>query len=121
MSSFRTPQVIVRRGPGAWVEGRWIDGADDPAPLTILASIQPAKLIDYDAMRPLREGRRIEAMVRIYTDSVLNVAGANDSNGDRLRWPYAPRPGEYLVIDVSPWQSNVISHFRYLAALEVEP
>jgi hypothetical protein len=121
MSSFRTPQTIVRRLPGGYVDGRWVDGADDPNPVTILASVQPARQVDYDQMMPMREGRRIEALVRIYTDAVLKVAGADNSNGDRLVWPYAPRPGEYLVIDVSPWQSHVIPHYRYLAALEVEP
>ncbi len=121
MSSFRKPQTIIRRLPGAYVDGRWVEGADDPNPLTILASVQPAQTADYDKMAPLREGRRIEALVRIYTSDLLNVAGADDRNGDRLSWPYAPRPGEYLVIDVSPWQSGVISHYRYLAALEVEP
>lgn len=120
-SSFRSPQTLIRRGPGAWVAGRWVEGVDDPTPLILLASVQPARQIDYDQMAALHEGRRIEAMVRIYTDAVLNVAGADDSNGDRLVWPYAPRPGEYLVIDVSPWQSRVISHYRYWAALEVEP
>lgn len=120
MSSFRRPVQMIRRGAGQWVAGRWIDGADGP-PHTIMASVQPAALSDYDTMQALPEGRRVEAMVRVYTDAVLAVAGAADTNGDRIVWPHGPRPGNYLVRAVSPWQSGVISHYRYLAVLEVEP
>lgn len=120
MSSFRRPVQVIRRGAGQWVAGRWIDGADGP-PHTIMASVQPATLSDYDTLQALPEGRRVEAMVRVYTDAVLAVAGATDTNGDRIVWPHGPRPGNYLVRAVSPWQSGVISHYRYLAVLEVEP
>ena len=120
MSSFRRPVEVIRRGAGQWVAGRWIDGADGP-PHTIMASVQPATLSDYDTLQALPEGRRVEAMVRVYTDAVLAVAGAADTNGDRIVWPHGPRPGNYLVRAASPWQSGVISHYRYLAVLEVEP
>ena len=120
MSSFRKPTQIRRRAAGQWVEGRWVDGADEGIE-TILASVQPMRLVDFDHLQALMEGRRIEAAVRIYTTEVLNVAGANDRNGDRLIWPFAPRPCEYLVVAVSPWQSGVISHYRYHAVLETEP
>ncbi|MCA7086052.1 hypothetical protein K7G19_20900 [Cupriavidus sp. DB3] len=87
-----------------------------------MASVQPATLSeDYDTLQALPEGRRVEAMIRVYTDAVLAVAGAADTNGDRIVWPHGPRPGNYLVRAVSPWQSGVISHYRYLAVLEVEP
>lgn len=121
MSSFRRPVQVIRRGAGQWVAGRWIEGADGPLD-TIMASVQPATLSeDYDTLQALPEGRRVEAMVRVYTDAVLAVAGAADTNGDRIVWPHGPRPGNYLVRAVSPWQSGVISHYRYLAVLEVEP
>lgn len=120
MSSFRRPVQVIRRGEGQWVDGRWVAGGDE-APITIMASVQPATLSDYDTLQALPEGRRVEAMVRIYTDAVLNVAGADGTNGDRVVWPHGPRPGKYLVRAVSPWQSGVISHYRYLAVLEVEP
>lgn len=120
MSSFRRPVTVKRRAAGQWVAGRWVDGGDAPAQ-TIMASVQPATLSDYDTLQALPEGRRIEAMVRVYTDAVLDVAGADDSNGDRIAWPHGPRPGDYLVRGVSAWQSGVIPHYRYLAVLEVEP
>lgn len=120
MSSFRKPTQIRRRAAGRWVKGRWVDGADEGI-VTIQASVQPLRLVDYDQLQALMEGRRVEAAVRIYTAEALNVAGSNDRNGDRLIWPFAPRPGEYLVVSVSPWQAGVISHYRYHAVLEIEP
>ena len=57
------------------------------------------------------EGKRIERAVRIYTDALLNVDGA-DNNGDVLVW----QGRHYRVIAVAPYRSNVISHYRYLAA-----
>lgn len=120
MSSFRRPVQVIRRAAGQWVGGRWVEGPDGPAD-TIMASVQPATLSDDDTLQALPEGRRVEAMVRVYTDAVLTVAGADNTNGDRVVWPHGPRPGHYLVRAVSPWQSGVISHYRYLAVLEVEP
>jgi len=116
---FRTRQTIRPRAAGAYVGGRWVDG---PAaePVTILASVQPASAGDYDRMQTMAEGRRIRAMVRIYTAAQLNVAGQDWRNGDRLVWERAPHPGEYLVVAVSAWQSGVIPHYRYLAVLQGE-
>lgn len=119
MSSFRKPVLVRRRAEGRWHAGRWLDGAEDE-PVTILASVQPAPRADYDRIQALAEGRRIDAMVRVYTDAVLNVAAADDRNGDRIVWPAGPRPGDYLVVAITPCQSGVIPHYRYLAALEVE-
>ncbi len=113
---FRRPQAIRRRAPGQYERGRWVDGAA-LADITIAASVQPAKAGDYDMLQANPEGRRVRAAVRIYTDAVLNVAGQDWTNGDRLVWDAGPLAGEYLLVGVSPWQSGVISHYRYLAVL----
>ena len=111
MSGFRKQQTIIPRAPGQYVKGEWVDGADG-TPITIRASVQPASSGDYDQMQAEQPGRRVERMVRIYTDARLAVAGEGSTNGDFLSWM-----GErYLVVAVSPWQSGVISHYRYLAA-----
>jgi head-tail adaptor len=110
MSSFRKPQTIIRKTPGKYVDGVWHEGAEAPLP-GVTASVQPAKKEDYDMMEAWPEGRRVEAMVRIYTSTELKVAGADNSNGDILEW----RGSRYLIRDISPWQSDVINHFRYLA------
>lgn len=111
--SFRKPQTVIPRGPGGWVGGRWVDGEELP-PTTILASVQPATTSDYDQMRAEPGGRRIERMVRVYTNARLDVAGEADTNGAILIWE-----GErYLFVAVSPWRSTALAHYRYLAALE---
>ncbi len=111
MSSFRKPQTIIRKTPGGYDgDGIWHEGTEGPLP-DVTASVQPAKKEDYDHMEALPEGRRVEAMVRIYSSTELKVAGSDNSNGDILEW----RGGRYLVRAISPWQSDVINHFRYLA------
>lgn len=115
MSGFRTSQTVYKHANGGYVGGRWVPGAAG-APTTILASIQPATTSDYDTMQPTIGGRRIERMIRIYSDTELVAAGQDWTNGDEILW----RGNRYLVIAVSPWQSDVISHFRMHAVKRLE-
>jgi len=111
--SFRTPQRIVLRGDGQYADGEWQEGADKRT-ITILGSVQPATSGDYDLMRAEQAGRRIERMVRLYTDARLPVAGEGQANGAFILWE-----GErYLLIAVSPWRSTALRHYRYLAGME---
>jgi hypothetical protein len=113
--SFRTPQTIIPRLPGQYVGGRWQDA--DGEPVTIRASVQPASSGDYDQMKAEQPGRRVERMVRIYTDARLTTAGEDNTNGDSLIWE-----GErYLVVAVSPWRSTALKHYRYLAVRTALP
>lgn len=115
--SLRYPVQIRRRARGTWVGGRWVAGALG-APETILATVQPAQLSDYDQMQALPEGRRAEAMVRVYTDAVIQFAAeAPDASGDALDWPTGQLDRPYLFVARSVWQSRVIPHYRYLAAI----
>lgn len=110
--SLRYPVTIKRRAPGAWVAGRWVPGATG-APETIQATVQPAVLSDYNRMEPLLEGRRVEAMIRVYTVDVLAVGGQDaQASGDIVEW----QGDDYEIVAKSPWQSNIIPHYRYLAA-----
>lgn len=119
---FRHPVQIIRPSAGHWEEatGSWVEGSDSEE-LTIIAGVQPASSADYDQMQSLLEGRRIEAMVRIYTGAVLNVAGKDWNNGDVLVWPQGQQGRNYRVIARSPWQSGLLNHYRYHAVLELEP
>jgi len=110
--SFRKPHQIILCGEGKYVQGKWVDGMEQE-PITIMASVQPATAGDYDQMRAEPGGRRIERMVRMYTDARLPVAGEDGSNGAILLW----EGGRYVLIAVSPWRSTALAHFRYLAAL----
>ncbi|MGB3432389.1 hypothetical protein [Achromobacter sp.] len=114
--SFRRPHVVRTRLPGRHERGHWVDGASGPDK-PILASVQPAKAGDYDQLQVHPEGRRVRAAVRIYTSADLVVAGQDWTNGDCLVWGVGPLAGEYQLVAVSPWQSGVIPHFRYLAVL----
>lgn len=114
--SLRTPQTIIPRLPGQYIGGRWQDGADGD-PITIQASVQPASSGDYDQVKAEQPGRRVERMVRIYTDVRLTAAGEDNTNGDSLVWE-----GErYLVVAVSPWRSTALKHYRYLAVRTALP
>lgn len=111
---IRTTQHVLFRAPGEHAKGRWVDGAETPG--TIQASVQPAKKVDYDLMQAQLDGRRIAAAVRIYTDTRLNVAGENASNGDVLLW----EGKRYTVAGVAPWRTTILAHYRYLAIMEPE-
>lgn len=114
MSSFRTEQNVYRKTLGEYVSGVWVEGEE--LPLTIMASVQPATLSDYDRMQSTLAGRRVEAMIRLYSDTALIPAGADFTNGDEVEW-FGTR---YLVIAVSPWRSNVIPHYRMMAVKVLE-
>lgn len=119
--TLRYPVTIRRRQAGDWVDGLWVPGTLN-APETILATVQPARSDDYDQMQALPEGRRVEGMVRVYTDAALEIAAEDStSSGDQLVWPDGLRDRNYVFIARSPWRSGIISHFRYLAVLIPEP
>lgn len=118
--SLRYPIQIRRRSPGMWIAGRFVD-AEPAAPETIMATVQPAVLADYDQMQARLEGRRIEAMVRVYCSERLAVAGEADGvNGDLLDWGEGGHTRPYVFIWRSPWQSRIIPHYRHIAALMLE-
>lgn len=115
MSSFRTSHTVKRKEPGSrGAGGVWVDG--DEKDITIKASVQPATSSDYDLMQATAGGRRLEAMIRIYTDTELVPAGKDNTNGDVLVW----RGNRYLVIGIAPWQSTRLRHFRCFAVKELE-
>jgi hypothetical protein len=117
MSLRRPIQIRRRLAPGARVEGRWVPGPLG-SPVMIMASVQPAQTGDYDMLEPLLEGRQVEAVVRVYTDEALTIAAKDSTaSGDVLDWPAGQHARPYVFMACSPWQSGIISHFRYLAAL----
>jgi hypothetical protein len=114
--SLRYPVQVQRRAAGAWVNGRWVPGTL-AAPEMILATVQPMVLSDYDTMQPLLEGRRVEAVVRVYTSVLLEIAAEDwDASGDLLLWPEAALDRPYVFFARSAWQSRILPHFRYWAA-----
>ena len=114
--SLRYPVNIRRRAPGAYVAGNWVPGGVTTIE-SIMATVQPATLSDYDMLQPLLEGRRVEGVVRVYTDAELTLAGeVPGATGDELEWPEGLRTRGYVFMARSPWQSTRLAHYRYLAA-----
>lgn len=110
MSGFRKA-VTVRRPPaGAYVDGRWVEGV--PSEFSILASVQPANGEDLQA---LPEGRRKDAVYKLYTDTVLLSASPEAKrNPDRV----VLFGEEFEVRNCQPWQNNVIPHFKVIVSRE---
>lgn len=108
--------TITRYAPGAYVNGRWVDG--ESTTLTIRGSIQPARGRD---LRRLPEGQRVSGAVAIYTATTLRTASeASDAGGasraDVLHWQ--GRDWEVSVVDV--WGSGRAAHC-YAVAVLIEP
>lgn len=119
--SLRYPVQIRRRAAGAYVDGRWVPGTES-APETIMATVQPAQLSDYDMLQRLPEGGRLESIVRVYTTAELAVMSEEAGvSGDLLDWTEGLRTRAYVFMARSPWRSRIIPHYRYLAALLVVP
>lgn len=108
MSLIKRKQTYYERTEGRRIDGRWIDGA--VVKKSFLGTIQPARSSDYERMEALSEGRRIESLIRVYTNTLFNVAGESTKNGDLVEW----RGEFYLITQISPWQSGLISHNRYI-------
>lgn len=107
--SFRKPQQILRTTPGQYVDGKWVDGA--PAPMTILASVQPVTAEDQIVMPA---GKRLSDYVKLYTSTELYPLSEQDKKQpDRLIW----RGKEYECIEVGVRQMDVISHWKCIFSL----
>lgn len=116
--TLRRPYDAIVRPLGGYVAGEYVQ-APEPAPVSILAGIQPATAGEYQIMQPNPEGRRVQAMFRIYTSSKLNVAGKNKMPGDIV----ISTDGTRLLIigeqDRHVLMSDV-SHYKYYAVAEIE-
>jgi hypothetical protein len=85
-----------------------------------MLGIQPATSGDYQQVQSEPGGRRVKALLRAYgpVDDPLNVAGANDRNGDLVL-----HQGSYWLVigaQVRDILGRPVSHIRYLLAQEIE-
>lgn len=107
MLGFRKEYQKITVRQGRYVNGEWVEGEQEQI-LPLMASIQPLAM---DKLAPQLQGRHIHSAIKIYTDDVLNVAGDDFKNGDRVLFN-----GErYVVVQRSVYQSGVINHYRYQA------
>jgi len=110
MSGFRSPQIIVRQMPGAYVDGNWVPGMETP--IMIQASVQPLSNTDIKMLN-LPQGRVMTDVMRIYTavELVTMEDKGENQQPDKLIW----RGTAYELSSKFPWQSGVIPHFKYFA------
>lgn len=107
MSSFRSPQTIIRQDPGQYVDGVWVDG--ESIEFTIMASVQPASMED---LINLPVGRRLSDFVKAYTSTeIFPVSeGEVQRQPDRLLW----RGHTYEATQVGVRQMGVIDHYKVI-------
>jgi hypothetical protein len=107
--SFRMAKTLLTEHPGAYSNGSWAPGVR--LTRTIMASVQP--VVKATDLKTLPEGRHLSDFVKVYTDERLQVT----ADGENVQ-PDIVVQGEYgyELIDIAPNQSNVINHFKYIAA-----
>lgn len=102
---FRKPLVGIRFGPGAFVKGRWVEGA--PSQIHFTASVQPTTPHD---LQYLDIGRRERKSYTLYTDFKLVALAPGVNNPDCVDID----DERYEVSAEAPWRNNVISHYKYI-------
>lgn len=108
MSGFRTYRLILTEAPGTYVNGLWVRGTRGSQ--SVLASVQP--VVMGQDMESLPEGRRFTDHFKIYTDVQLKVT----DDGDNIQPDLLVFDGNaYELVTRLAYQSNVISHYKYIA------
>lgn len=108
MSGFRTYRLILTETAGSYVNGLWVRGTRGSQ--SVLASVQP---ITRQEMESLPEGRRLSDHFKIYSDTQLKVT---DDGGDNIQPDLLVFDGNaYELVTRLAYQSNVISHYKYIA------
>jgi hypothetical protein len=106
---FRLPKTLLTEHPGAYANGQWVPGVR--LYHTIQASVQPVtRATD---LKTLPEGRHLSDFVKIYTDEKLQVT----ADGEGVQPDIIVQGGfGYEIIDIAPNRSEVINHYKYIAA-----
>lgn len=117
---FHVPVNLYRKNPGAYVDGRWVEGGETL--IVILASIQPTT---GEEMLSIPEGRRDRKTYALFTKTPVEVIhGVNNSTNPDQVEIYGER---YEVTRVEVWQNNpsvfgIVNHYKiYASALEAIP
>jgi len=99
------PLEIIRVGAGAYVEGKWVNGA--PGPVPIKAVIQNA---NPDDLILLPEGTRTTEAVKIHTTSKVNtVSEAGETDADEFLY----NGHRYRIYDV--FERKIGNYFKAVA------
>lgn len=114
---FNKQVTVVRSLAGAYNgDGVWQDGQTQE--LTILANVQPLNQRETEQYTQiLAGGNRTISMVKVYTNAILLTdVQMTGQTADILVW----RGKHYKIAMQEEWQSNIISHFRYIGVEVVQ-
>lgn len=108
MSSFRKPYTVVRRSPGSYVDGYWVEGSETN--ITIKASVQPLRM---DEIEALPEGKRSSSAVKVYSDVKLNPAKQATGETQGVSADILLYAGSnWEIVACAAYQSGVIPHYK---------
>lgn len=108
---FNTNVEILRSSDGHYDDdGNWQDGVQQT--LDVVANVQPLDTREFEQYtKILAGGNRTISLVKVYTNAILLTdVQMTGQTADILVW----RGKHYKIAMVEEWQSNIISHFRYI-------
>ena len=108
---FNTNVEILRTTTGQYDDdGVWQEGTQSS--LNVIANVQPLNARETEQYTQiLTGGNRTISMVKIYTNAILLTdVQMTGQTADILVW----RGKHYKIAMAEEWQSNIISHFRYI-------
>ncbi len=108
---FNTDVEVIRHTVGRYNnDGVFVPGTSSTH--TIKANVQPLNQRELEQYTHiLQGGNRTTTLVKIYTNAVLltDVQVTNQS-ADIITW----NNRDFKIVMVEEWQSNIISHYRYI-------
>lgn len=109
---FNSNITVMRRDIGSYSDDGYFT-AGSVNSLTIAANVQPLntrELSQYTQI--LQGGNRSAKLIKIYTATPLQLdSQTTGQTADVIVWLDA----RYKVVFCEEWQSNIISHYRYIA------
>ena len=108
---FNTTVTVLRNLAGHYDnDGYFVQGKSST--LTIKANVQPLnqrEMAQYTAILP--GGNRTAQLMKMYTNAFLNLdSQISNITADVIVW----NNREFKVVMLEEWQSNIISHYRYI-------
>ena len=114
---FNRKVQILRSASGSYDDdGNWQDGVQQT--LDVIANVQPLNTREIEQYTQiLAGGNRTISLVKVYTNVILLTdAQMTGQKADILLW----LGKQYKIAMQEEWQSNIISHFRYIGVEVVQ-
>ena len=110
MVFFGYDYTVIRKEPGKWIAGKWVEGAETQ--ITVNADIQPVS--GYE-LQSLEVNRKEDGMIKIITtDSLVTLQETKDQNPDVIIFE-----GKEYEIVLSMKNTWLLAHEKYFARLRV--